>query len=132
VGRQPSTSASNAAPKLIHAAGIKHHAFAERVVRTIKSECLARRIFFVVGSMRHALAEYAIHYDRERNHQDIGDQRIRSRPTPHGEQAPVMRSSTSNGDGLRPDRDDVIEHFRRNRSNFADFVVQMRIRPTMH
>jgi putative transposase len=49
------------------------NAFAERFVRSIKSECLDRMIFIGAGSLRHALAEYAEHYNRERPHQGVGN-----------------------------------------------------------
>jgi transposase InsO family protein len=49
------------------------NAFAERFVRSIKSECLDRMIFIGPGSLRHALANYAAHYLAERPHQGIGN-----------------------------------------------------------
>ena len=52
------------------------NAFAERFVRSIKSECLDRMIFVGSGSLRHALAEYAEHYNRERPHQGIRNRLI--------------------------------------------------------
>jgi len=45
--------------------------FAERWVRSIKSECLDRMIFFGVNSLHRAIAEYVEHYHRERNHQGL-------------------------------------------------------------
>jgi len=45
-------------------------------VRSIKSECLDRMIFIGSGSLRHALAEYAEHYNRERPHQGIGNRLV--------------------------------------------------------
>jgi putative transposase len=47
------------------------NAYAERFVRSIKDECLNRMIFFGERSLRKATREYATHYHRERNHQDI-------------------------------------------------------------
>jgi putative transposase len=44
---------------------------AERFARPIKSECLDRIIFVGAGSLRHALADYAEHYNRERPHKRI-------------------------------------------------------------
>jgi transposase InsO family protein len=52
------------------------NAFAERFVRSIKSECLDRMILVGPGSLRHALAEYCAHYNRERPHQGIGNMLI--------------------------------------------------------
>jgi putative transposase len=45
------------------------NAHAERFVRSIKYECLDRMIFMGQASCRRAVAEYANHCHRERNHQ---------------------------------------------------------------
>lgn len=50
------------------------NAYAERFVRSIKSECLERMIFFGERSLRHALREYSTHYLSERNHQGVDNQ----------------------------------------------------------
>jgi len=47
------------------------NAFAERFVRSIKSEYLRRMIFFGQASLRHAIQQYMAHYHRERNHQGL-------------------------------------------------------------
>jgi transposase InsO family protein len=39
------------------------NAFAERFVRSIKSECLSRMIFFGQASLRHAITQYMTHYN---------------------------------------------------------------------
>jgi transposase InsO family protein len=49
------------------------NAFAERFVRSIKSECLDRLVLFGEKSLRHVVREYVEHYHRERNHQGIGN-----------------------------------------------------------
>ncbi len=49
------------------------NAFAERFVRSIKSECLDRMIFFGEASLRHAVGEYIEHYHHERPHQGLGN-----------------------------------------------------------
>ncbi len=49
-------------------------ACAERLVRSIKEECLDRMIFFGERSLRYALREYEIHYLKERNHQGLDNQ----------------------------------------------------------
>jgi transposase InsO family protein len=59
------------------------NAYAERFVRSIKSECLAQIIPLGERHLRHAVKEYAAHYHVERNHQGIGnmladDQRVTS------------------------------------------------------
>jgi len=49
------------------------NAFAERFVRSIKTECLSRMIFFGRASLQHAIGEFITHYHRERNHQGVGN-----------------------------------------------------------
>jgi hypothetical protein len=56
------------------------NAFAERFVRSINSECLDGMNFVGGGSLRHALAVYSVRYDRERNHEGIGNRRIEQGP----------------------------------------------------
>src|SRR5215510_4804732 len=45
------------------------HAYAERWVRSMKDEALARIILFGENSLWHVLNEYVDHYHQERNHQ---------------------------------------------------------------
>src|ERR1700687_1019947 len=52
------------------------NAYAERFVRSIKSECLNRMIFIGQASLRRAVAEYVDHYHRERNHQGLENRLI--------------------------------------------------------
>ena len=47
------------------------NAYAERFVRSIKAECLDRIIPIGERHFRRAVAEYAAHYHRERNHQGL-------------------------------------------------------------
>jgi putative transposase len=49
------------------------NAYAERFVRSIKSECLDQMIFLGRESLVRAITEYAAHYDGERSHQGIGN-----------------------------------------------------------
>ena len=49
------------------------NAYAERFVRSIKSECLDQMIFLGQESLVRAMAEYAAHYHDERSHQGIGN-----------------------------------------------------------
>jgi putative transposase len=49
------------------------NAYAERWVRSVKEEALARMILFGEASLRHVLNEYVDHYHRERNHQGKGN-----------------------------------------------------------
>ena len=52
------------------------NAYAERFVRSIKSECLAQIIPLGERHLRNAVAEFTEHYHTERNHQGIGNQLI--------------------------------------------------------
>src|SRR6185436_755495 len=64
--------------QLIDTAGVKRvplpprspnlNAYAERWVRSVKEECLARFILFGEASLRHALTQYVEHFHHERNH----------------------------------------------------------------
>ena len=57
------------------------NAYAERFVRSIKSECLDRMIFVGQASLRRAVAEYVDHYHGERNHQGLDNRLIRTTPS---------------------------------------------------
>ena len=52
------------------------NAYAERFVRSIKSECLDQMVFLGRESLVRAIAEYAAHYHDERSHQGIGNMLI--------------------------------------------------------
>lgn len=52
------------------------NAYAERFVRSIKSECLAQVIPIGEHHLRHAVKEYTEHYHCERNHQGLGNEMI--------------------------------------------------------
>jgi transposase InsO family protein len=52
------------------------NAYAERFVRSIKSECLGRVIPIGEAHLRRAVREYVAHYHGERNHQGIGNRLI--------------------------------------------------------
>ena len=56
-------------PLLLPAQSPNLNAFAERWVRSIKSECLSKLILFGEASLRRATTEFASHYHCERNHQ---------------------------------------------------------------
>ncbi len=69
--------------RIIEAAGVTRvplpprsphlNAYAERWVRAVKEECLARLILFGEAALHHALRAYMAHYHRERNHQGQGN-----------------------------------------------------------
>lgn len=50
--------------------------YAERFVRSIKSEYLGRMIFFGERSLRKATRDYAAHYHKERNHRGLDNRLI--------------------------------------------------------
>ena len=50
------------------------NAFAERFVRSVKSECLDKMIFVGELSLRRALREYIAHYHGERPHQGMDNE----------------------------------------------------------
>jgi putative transposase len=56
------------------------NAYAERFVRSIKDECLARLIPLGEQHFRRAVAEYVAHYHGERNHQGLGNRLIAGPP----------------------------------------------------
>lgn len=56
------------------------NAYAERFVRSIKSECLSRLVFFSLDGLRHAIREYITHYHEERNHQGLGNNLLQFKP----------------------------------------------------
>jgi transposase InsO family protein len=53
------------------------NAYAERFVRSIKTECLDRMIFVGQGSLRRAVDQFVAHYHYERNHQGLENRLIR-------------------------------------------------------
>jgi transposase InsO family protein len=69
--------------QIIDAAGVKRvplpprspnlNAYAERWVRSVKEECLARLILFGEAALYRALSAYVAHYHHERNHQGKGN-----------------------------------------------------------
>jgi putative transposase len=58
------------------------NAFAERFVRSIKSECLGQMVFVGQGSLDRAISDLVAHYHDERSHQGIGNE-IVSGAAPH-------------------------------------------------
>jgi transposase InsO family protein len=47
------------------------NAYAERFVRSIKSECLGKLVLLGENHLRTAVREYVTHYHTERNHQGL-------------------------------------------------------------
>jgi transposase InsO family protein len=52
------------------------NAFAERFVRSIKSECVSKLMLLGESHLRAAVREYLLHYHEERNHQGLDGQLI--------------------------------------------------------
>ena len=52
------------------------NAYCERFVRSIKSECLEKMIFFDERSLLRAATSFLDHYHEERNHQGLDNQLI--------------------------------------------------------
>jgi transposase InsO family protein len=52
------------------------NAYAERVIRSVKEECLDRMVLFGKDARRRALREFVTHYHRERNHQGAGNELV--------------------------------------------------------
>ena len=52
------------------------NAYVERFMRSMKSECLNKLIFFGEKSLRKALAEFREYYHTERNHQGLDNELI--------------------------------------------------------
>ena len=67
------------------------NAFAERWVRSIKSECLPKLILFGEASLRRTIAEFLKHYHHERNHQGKENMLLFPSPArpPSGDQSRV-------------------------------------------
>ena len=49
------------------------NAFAERFVKSIKTECVEQFVLFGEDALRHVIWEYLAHYHAERNHQGIAN-----------------------------------------------------------
>jgi transposase InsO family protein len=49
------------------------NAFAERFVKSIKTECVEQFVLFGEEALRHVIREYLAHYHAERNHQGIAN-----------------------------------------------------------
>jgi putative transposase len=68
-------------PVLCPARAPNCNAFAERFVRSVKSEYLDRMILFGETSLRRALREYVSHYHEERNHQGVANRLLKPAAT---------------------------------------------------
>ena len=73
------------------------NAYAERFVRSIKSECLDLMIFFGGNHLQHVVNEYMEHYHAERNHQGIGNRLIETRTLASQDDSPVVSRTRVGG-----------------------------------
>jgi putative transposase len=73
------------------------NAFAERFVRSIKTECLNRMIFIGQASLRHAITQYLTHYHRERNHQGLDNRLLKPIRIVSASHTPVKRRQRLGG-----------------------------------
>ena len=60
------------------------NAYAERFVRSMKSECLDKMIIIGQASLEHAVSEFVMHYHDERPHQGLSNELVRDRSTGEG------------------------------------------------
>ncbi len=75
------------------------NAWIERYMRSLKSECLDRTIFFGESSLRRAVPEYVAHSHTERNHQGLANAIIE--PGPVGAEVGPVRCRERLGGMLR-------------------------------
>ena len=80
------------------------NAYAERFVRSIKSECLDRMIFLGERHLCRAIHEYVEHYHMERAHQGLDDERPRPTGRSRSDHGPVRRHERLGG---------MLNHYRR-------------------
>ena len=83
--------------QIIDAAGVKRvplpprsphlNAYAERWVRSVKEECLARLLLCGEASLRHVLTPYVAHVHHERHHQGKGNVLLFPMVSPDAERA---------------------------------------------
>ncbi|MGI9071281.1 MAG: integrase core domain-containing protein [Bryobacteraceae bacterium] len=73
------------------------NAYAERFVRTIKESCLERMVLLGETSLRRAVYHFGAHYNRQRNHQGLGNRLIDPQPNHFGITRPIERHQRLGG-----------------------------------
>lgn len=58
-------------------------------MRSIKSECLERMVFFSEAALVRAIEAYAAHYHHERNHQGVGNRLLEPGPEVDRQSGPI-------------------------------------------
>jgi putative transposase len=76
-------SSGGVQPLLLPARSPNLNGFAERWVRSVKSECLSKLIIFGEASLRRAITEFLKHYHYERNHQGKANLLLFPAPSHH-------------------------------------------------
>jgi putative transposase len=71
------------------------NAYAERWVRTVRQECLRRIVPLGEAHLRRTVREFVEHYERERNHQGVGNRLLVAAPM--NSQGPVKRRERLGG-----------------------------------
>jgi transposase InsO family protein len=82
-------SSAGVTPIRLPPTGPNLNAYAERFVRSIKSECLSKLVLLGESHLRAAVREYLAHYHQERNHQGLDGQLI-SPPANLNRSGPVV------------------------------------------
>lgn len=73
------------------------NAYAERFVRSVKSECTWRMAFFSRSSLERALREYVTHHHEERNHQGLQNRLLKRSDHPMRPDGRVQRRERLSG-----------------------------------
>jgi transposase InsO family protein len=71
--------------------------YAERFVRSVRTECLDHFVIFGERHLRHLLREYLAHYHTERPHQGLGGELIQPAAAVGNDNGPVKRRSRLGG-----------------------------------
>ena len=77
-----SHSNSTAAAVRMRPSSANLNAYAERFVRSIRTECLNRIVPLGEAHLRRSISEYMRHYHIERNHRGLGNELIEGAPSP--------------------------------------------------
>lgn len=73
------------------------NAYAERFVRTVRSECLDHIIPLSEAHLRRVVREFLEHYHHERNHQGLDNALLEPRAGPANDNGPVLRKQRLGG-----------------------------------
>jgi transposase InsO family protein len=85
---------------VVDPARVRHardNAYAERFVRSVKTECTERMVFFSRSSLERALTHYLAHYHEERNHQGLQNSLLKCSDGPINSGGRVQRRERLGG-----------------------------------